>query len=94
MVKNPSVNAGSIPESRRFSGEGNGYPLQYFCLGNLMDRGAWRAIIHGITKSLTLTLSLEQIRTLLTKKSSRMEKNIYTTRQMIKNPRHMITCII
>ena len=64
----------SIPGSRRSSGEGNGYPLQYSCLGNLMDRGGWWAIIHGITKSLTLTLSLEQIRTLLTKISSRMEK--------------------
>ena len=34
-------------------GEGNGNPLQYSCLGNLMDRGAWWATIHGVTKSLT-----------------------------------------
>ena len=75
MVKNPSVNAGSIPGSRRSSGEGNGYPLQYSCLGNLMDRGAWWAIDHGVAKSLTLIiLSLEQIRTLLTKISNRMGK--------------------
>ena len=31
-------------------GEGNGNPLQYACLGNPMDRGAWRAIVHGVTK--------------------------------------------
>ena len=34
---------GSIPESERFRGEGNGYPLQYSCLENSMDRGAWQA---------------------------------------------------
>ena len=46
MVKNPSANAGdkgSIPGSRRSLGEGNGNPLQYSCLENPMDRGAWRA---------------------------------------------------
>ena len=32
-------------------GEGNGNPLQYSCLGNPMDRGTWRAIVHGFTKS-------------------------------------------
>ena len=32
-------------------GEGNGYPLQYSCPGNPMDRGAWRAAVHGVTKS-------------------------------------------
>ena len=34
-------------------GEGNGYPLQYSCLENSRDRGTWRAIVHGITKSWT-----------------------------------------
>ena len=34
-------------------GEGDGYPLQYSCLENSMDRGVWRAIVHGITKSRT-----------------------------------------
>ena len=38
---------GSIPGSGRSSGEGNGYPLQYSCLENPMDRGAWRATVHG-----------------------------------------------
>ena len=45
---------GSIPGSGRFPGEGNGNPLQYSCLGNPMDRGAWWAfIVHGVTKSWT-----------------------------------------
>ena len=34
-------------------GEGNGYPLQYSCLENSMDRGAWRATVHGVTKNWT-----------------------------------------
>ena len=37
----------------RSPGEGNGYPLQYFCLENFMDRGAWWAIVHRVTKSQT-----------------------------------------
>ena len=44
VVKNPPANAGdmgSTPGSGRSPGEGNGNPLQYSCLGNLMDRGAW-----------------------------------------------------
>ena len=39
---------GSIPGAGRSPGEGNGNPLQYSCLGNPMDRGAWRATVHGI----------------------------------------------
>ena len=45
--------SGSIPESERFPGEGNGYPLQYSCLENSMDRGAWRATVCGAAKSQT-----------------------------------------
>ena len=41
---------GSIPGSGRSPGEGNGNPLQYSCLENSMDRGAWRATVHGVTK--------------------------------------------
>ena len=55
-VKNPPASAGDmslIPRSGRSSGEGNGNPLQYFCLGNPMDRGAWRATVHGVAKSWT-----------------------------------------
>ena len=43
----------SIPGWVRTPGEGNGNPLQYFCLENSMDRGAWWAIVHGVTKNLT-----------------------------------------
>ena len=44
---------GSIPGLVRFSGEGNGYPLQYSCLKNLIDRGIWWATAHEVTKSQT-----------------------------------------
>ena len=44
---------GLIPGSERSPGEGYGYPLQYSCLENSMDRGAWQAIVHGVTKSQT-----------------------------------------
>ena len=44
---------GLIPGLGRSSGEGNGNPLQYSCLGNLMDRGNWWATVHGVAKSWT-----------------------------------------
>ena len=44
---------GLIPGSGRFPGEGNDNPLQYSCLENSMDRGAWGATVHGVTKSQT-----------------------------------------
>jgi len=53
VVKNPPANAGDvglIPELGRSPGEGNGNPLQDSCLGNPMDRGAWWATVHGVTK--------------------------------------------
>ena len=59
VVKNPPANAGDIRDSGsilglgRSSGEGNGNPLQYSCLGNPMDRGAWWATIHRVSKSRT-----------------------------------------
>ena len=56
LVKNPpanAVDAGSIPGLGRSRGEGNDNPLQYSCLGNPMDRGAWQATVHGIAKSQT-----------------------------------------
>ena len=52
VVKNPPANAGdmgSIPGLGRSSGEGNGNPLQFSCLGNPMDRGAWRATVQITT---------------------------------------------
>ena len=44
---------GSTPGFRRSPGEGNGNPLQYSCLENFMDREAWQATVHGVTKSQT-----------------------------------------
>ena len=44
---------GLIPGLRRSPGGGNGNPFQYFCLENTMDRGAWQATVHGVTKSQT-----------------------------------------
>ena len=55
-VKASACNAGDlglIPGSGRSSGEGNGKPLQYSCLENPMDRGAWWATVHGVAKSRT-----------------------------------------
>ena len=56
VVKNPPANAGdagSVPESGRFPGEGNSYPLQNSCLENSMDRGAWKPVAHRVAKSRT-----------------------------------------
>ena len=59
MVKNPPANtdatgdAGSIPGSGRSSGGGNGNPLQYSGQENSMDREAWQAKVHGVTKNQT-----------------------------------------
>ena len=58
LIKNPPTNAGDtglIPGSGRSPGEGNGNPLQYSCLGNPMDKGAWQATVHGVTKDLDTT---------------------------------------
>ena len=56
VVKNSPTNAGdtdvsSIPGPGRLPGEGNGNTLQYSCLKNSMDRRAWWATVHGVTKS-------------------------------------------
>ena len=59
VVKNPSANAGDvrdlslIPGSGRSPGGGRANLLQYTCLENPMDRGAWRATVHGVTRSRT-----------------------------------------
>ena len=61
MVKNPPASAGdtgdsvSIPRSERSSGGGNGNPLQFSCLGNPMDRGAWWPAVHGVAKESDMT---------------------------------------
>ena len=59
VVKNPPINVGdardtgSVLESGRSPGEGNGKPLQYSFLGNPMDRRAWQATVQGVAKSWT-----------------------------------------
>ena len=59
VVKNPPSNTGdsgdlgSIPGSGRSPGGGNGNPLHYSCMENLMGRGAWRATVHRISKGRT-----------------------------------------
>ena len=56
LVKNPPTNARDLGLNSglgRFPGEANGNPLQYSCLGNPMDRGAWQAIVHRVTKKQT-----------------------------------------
>ena len=60
-VKNLPANArdvGLIPEEGRSPGEGNGNLLQYSCLGNPMDRGAWWTTVHGVAKELDITYRL------------------------------------
>ena len=51
--KESTHNANLFPGLGRSLGEGNGKPLQYSCLGNPMDRGAWWATVHGVAKSWT-----------------------------------------
>ena len=61
MVKNLPANAGdagSMLESGRSPGRGNGNPLQYSCLENPVDRGAWWAVVHGGHKELGMTEEL------------------------------------
>ena len=61
VVMNTPANAGdagdtgSVSGSGRFPGGGNGNPLPYSCLGNPMDRGAWRATVRGVTKGSATT---------------------------------------
>ena len=59
MVKDPRANVGDVrdaglnPGSGRSPGEGHGNPLQYSCLENPMDRGAWQALVHRVVQSQT-----------------------------------------
>ena len=72
VVKNPPAKAGDaglMPGSRRSHREGNGNPLPYSCLGNPIDREAWRAMVHRVTKS--------QIR--LSNETTTMKSNLPST---------------
>ena len=93
VVKYPPANAGdirdvgSIPGLGRSSGGGHGNPLQYSCLENPMDRGAWWAIVHGIAK----TWTEEELKSLLMKVKQESEKvvlklNIQKTKIMASSP--------
>ena len=54
MVKNPPANAGDAGDAGSIPGSGrNGNPLQYSCLENPIDRGAWQTTVHGVRKSRT-----------------------------------------
>ena len=76
VVKSPPSNAGDagdlglVPGMERSSGVGNGNPLQYSCLENSIDRGAWQATVHGVAESSdmteqpTLSLSLSTVQAL------------------------------
>ena len=57
---NVAGDVGLIPGSGRSSGKGNGNPFQCSCLGNLMDRGTWWAIVHGVTKESDMTVIKQQ----------------------------------
>ena len=53
VVNNPPANSGNVGSIRgwgRAPGEGNSNPLQYSCLGNLINRRAWRVIVHAVAK--------------------------------------------
>ena len=73
VVKNPPANAGDvrdmglIPGLRRSPGGGHGNPLQYSCLENPMDRGAWQVLAHRVAKS----------RTRLKRLSTHTQRNLY-----------------
>ena len=81
MVKSPPVNArnardvGLIPGSGRPPGEGNGNPLQYSCLENPMDRGAWQAMVPGVAKRVGHNL--------LTKQKQQSDKKDSFTRSLV-----------
>ena len=88
MVKNPAANAGdadSIPGLGIFL-EGHGNPLQYSCLGNPTNRGAWGATVLGITKSQTRLSSWAQAHLYKFKLHNMMSLNHWTARQVPIQP--------
>ena len=93
-VKNPSANAGgvravgSIPWLRRFPGLGNGNPHQYSCLENPVDKGAWRAMVHRITKGWTLLkwLSMHACNILKYKQTKKKKKKTLEVRLQQEKP--------
>ena len=86
--KEPACNAGdlgSIPGLGRAPGEGNGNPLQYSCLENSMDGGAWQATVHGVAKSQTRLSDFTFTFSISLKSSPRKVKSFKTDH--LTNPR-------
>ena len=79
---------GSIPGSEEYPGEGHGNPLQYSCLENPMDRGAWWATVHGVTESDMTEQLTHTILILIT--NITMFCYIYGLRQVYL---HICTCV-
>ena len=88
VVKNLPANAGDmglIPGLERYSGEGNGNPLQCSCLGNPMDRGPWWALVHGGYKIVRHDLVTKQ-------QQCKIIYNTHFTFEETKAQRSKITC--
>ena len=92
MVKNPLVNAGDIkeagliPEWGRSPGGGHGNPLQYLCLENPMDRGAWQAKVHSVAESRTSLKGLGTHKGRLLTASGRQREPSLSERQRERLP--------
>ena len=91
VVKNLPAKAGdirvmgSIPGLRRFPGGGHGNPLQYSCLETPMDRGAWRATVHGVAESDTTRRTHMSVTTLAAKEAEK--------RDILQRKRHVSAMI-
>ena len=72
------VDVGSIPGSRRFPRGGHGNPLQYSCLENPMDRGAWWDTVHGVAKNQTRLSDFTYSLTKVASKYSETERDTHT----------------
>ena len=80
VVKNPPANAGDAGRSPQ---KVNGYPLQYSCLGNPMDRGAWWATVHGVAKNST-QLSTDACRLPIGRRPGPGEKQMLSTNSVLE----------
>ena len=96
VVKNPPTNAGDIrkvgliPGLGQYPGGENGNPLQDSCLENPMDRGAWRAIVHRVTKNQTQLKRLNVLKYKEYSKVIAMYGRIVTGKELITNWTHLL----
>ena len=72
-----NIRDGSSPWWRRSPGEGQGSPLQYSCLENPMNRGAWRATVHGVRQSHTTEVTLAHTHAWLTQVAVRQKLTLH-----------------